>query len=99
MTVGRRSFSEGATRGPITIDACFWQNRRSSVAQHGHWWLWVPDRAEPVIGRAFARPVGLSGTTWMKIPIHISSSRKILAALIRPPDGVRGGLNPSTLYR
>jgi hypothetical protein len=25
--------------------------------------VWVPARAEPVIGRAFARPVGLAGTT------------------------------------
>src|ERR1700692_98107 len=25
--------------------------------------IWVPARTEPVIGRAFARPVGLAGTT------------------------------------
>jgi hypothetical protein len=31
--------------------------RGSSFVQHWHWWLWVPARAEPVIGRRFA-PTG-----------------------------------------
>ena len=30
--------------------------------------VWVPARAEPVIGRAFARPVGLAGTTEITAP-------------------------------
>src|ERR1700738_1363061 len=37
---------------------------RPSFFKSIHLWIWAPARAEPVIGRAFARPVGLAGTTW-----------------------------------
>jgi hypothetical protein len=35
-------WSSRRTPGPITTDVCCRQNRRSSFAQHRHWWLWVP---------------------------------------------------------
>ena len=35
----------------------------NSTSQHLRRGVWVPARAEPVVGRAFARPDGLAGTT------------------------------------
>src|SRR5437868_14402855 len=50
----RLLLSSPRTRGPITTDACCRQNCGPRLAQHNHWWLWVPDRV---------RCAHLSGTT------------------------------------
>ena len=49
----------GVTPGPITADACCRQNCGPNIAQHGHSWLWVPDRV---------RCAHLSGTTGINVP-------------------------------
>ncbi len=50
-------------QGPIATGVSLAKNASSTSFNHGHNAVWVPGRAEPVIGRAFARPVGLPGTT------------------------------------
>jgi len=47
--------------------------RCSNLFQNLDRWLWVPARAEPVIGPAKAGPVGLAGTTEREISaLHVA---------------------------
>src|SRR4051795_3798167 len=53
----------GETPGPILRVLSAWALKGAGFRNNRQGRLWVPARAEPVIGRAFARPVGLAGTT------------------------------------
>src|SRR6266404_2157764 len=54
-----------------------WRSCCYSLLRKLNRWLWVPARAEPVIGLAFARPVGLAGTTWILLE-RLAPAKRII---------------------
>jgi hypothetical protein len=80
------------TQGPIATYAGYGSSCGRSAELHLHSWLRVPARAEPVIGRAFARPVGLAGTTEIVDPLFKQPHRTHDSAMI--PHS-RGAMRPS----
>src|SRR5882724_3532765 len=64
-----------------TTDRTYDRKRSDSHAESsckpGAVHIWVPARAEPVIGRAFARPGGLAGTTVTDVTANSAAANSV----------------------